>query len=80
MQVDSLYEMAVDLNPRAARIAAEFLAGDPALPDHVRAALRMALLRAATDEDVEGQGFSAGRDAQAAAVFVSACRKVYAGE
>lgn len=80
MQVDSLHQMAVDLNTRAARIAAEFLTGDPALPDHVRTALRMALLRSAKDEVTGAHGFSAERDAQAAAAFVRACRKVYAGD
>ena len=56
MQVGFLYEQAVELSPRAARIAATLLVQEPALPAPLRRSLAIALAALA-----RGGGEGAGR-------------------
>jgi hypothetical protein len=87
MQVGSLYEQAVELSPRAARIAATLLVQEPGLPAPLRRSLAIALgaltrgggdgAGQAHDEGIEPVAPSrSDRDARAAQRFVKACREV----
>lgn len=78
MQIGTLYEQAVGLSPRAARIAAGLLVDDPLLPMALRRALRMALWADDGRPCFAGDGGDeAFEEAAAAARFVAACRDVY---
>jgi len=89
MQVGFLYEQAVELSPRAARIAATLLVQEPALPAPLRRSLAIALAALARgggegagrrpDEGIEPVAPSrSDRDTRAAQRFVDACREVCA--
>lgn len=87
MQVGSLYEQAVELSPRAARIAATLLVQEPGLPPTLRRSLSIALdaLGGGANEgeggmneedDARRAASRLDRDARAAERFVDACRQV----
>jgi hypothetical protein len=82
MRIGPLYEHAVDLSPRAARIAAALLVNEATLPEPLRRSLAIALSacgKSAQGADDMSTARLAGldgddREARAAARFVEACR------
>lgn len=73
MQFGSLYDQAVGLSPRAARIAAKLLVQEPAMPAALRRSLTMAL--APTEEATEVADLRpSDPDVRAASEFVHACQ------
>ncbi|MBB1600803.1 hypothetical protein A9977_12220 [Variovorax sp. UMC13] len=86
MRIGPLYEQAVDLSPRAARIAAALLVKEATLPEPLRRSLAIALsacggsAQGADDMPMARQAGLGGedREARAAARFVEACRALCA--
>ena len=76
VKVGYLYEQAVGLSARAARIAATLLAQEPLLPPQLRRALSVALLGAGEERIARLPGRRDEPDTVAATAFVEACRKV----
>lgn len=78
MQVASLYEQAVDLSPRAAKLAAELLVRERMLPQALRGALLVVLSACAegADGDLRATGDDDARETCAARRFVEACQAV----
>jgi len=77
MHIGPLYEQAVGLTPKAARIAALLLVGDADLPPPLRRSLGIALAASAsTAEDAATHWPSDDPDADAARRFVAACLEV----
>ena len=82
MQVGPLYEQAVALTPRAARMAARLLVNETTLPEPLRRSLAIALgaCGGCADEAAEkldtgeGVGRHEDREARATARFVEACK------
>lgn len=80
MQFSPLYENAVALSPRAARLAATLLVDEPALPAALRRSLVIALSACGGGDAVglsiprEPSEGDADPDADAAWRFVEACR------
>ena len=76
MSYGTLYEQAVDLSPKAARIAVVLLAADSDIPAPLRRSLSIAL-SAASLEDSEKHTLLRleNHDAQAARSFLASCKK-----
>jgi hypothetical protein len=82
MRVGPLYEQAVALSPRAARMAARLLVMETTLPEPLRRSLVIALGACAgcadeADDELdtrESVGRRVDREARAAARFVEACK------
>lgn len=87
MRVGPLYEQAVDLSPRAARIAAALLVEEATLPEPLRRSLAIALSacgKGGQGDDEMRAVRQAGlaredREVRAAERFVEACKAVCAG-
>jgi hypothetical protein len=80
MRIGPLYEQAVDLSPRAARIAAALLVHESKLPEQLRRSLAIALSACGESEEdmLQESEDSEDSEVQAAARFVEACRAVCA--
>jgi hypothetical protein len=77
MTLRTLYEQAVQLTPRAARIAALLLVDNEHLPAPLRRSLCRALAAPAAPEDEVPESWThEGVDAAAAQRFVAACVEV----
>lgn len=78
MRIGQLYEQAVALTPRAARIAAQVLLRDDDVPEDLRRSLCILLSACAGNSgDLAVVRWAPGdRDAAAAQRFVAACRSV----
>jgi len=79
MQFGPLYERAVDLSPRAARIAAILLVHEPDVPEALRRSLSMALAGDDETQDRAPDYRPDDRDSRAAMAFVQACLAVCKG-
>lgn len=76
MQIGTLYEHALDLSPRAARIAVGMLALEPDFPEPLRRSLRIALSAVCVDASERVRLLRLGdRDARAARSFLTSCRR-----
>lgn len=75
MKMGSLYEQAVALSPKAARIAAFLLIDEPQVPEPLRRSLGVALSSCDADATVTVRWTDEDPDAQAARRFVEACRE-----
>ena len=86
MRVGPLYEQAVDLSPRAARIAAALLVKEATLPQPLRRSLAIALSACGRSAQVADEMptprqacyDSEDREARAAARFIEACKALCA--
>ncbi|MDQ0570574.1 hypothetical protein QFZ42_002408 [Variovorax paradoxus] len=77
MHIGPLYEQAVELTPRAARIAALLLVGDENIPAILRRSLGIALSASGRPEnDSPAPRRPDDPDSAAAQRFVAACRDV----
>ena len=77
MHIGPLYEQAVELTPKAARLAAMLLVADDEIPVPLRQSLGMALAASgAAPHEAPGPWTPDDPDAAAARAFVAACVEV----
>lgn len=76
MQIRILYEKAVNLSPRAARIAAAMLSTEADIPQPLLRSLQITLAAVCVEADDKKRLLHLGnREAQAAQAFVASCKQ-----
>jgi hypothetical protein len=80
MQLGSLYDQALELSPRAARIAAVLLMQDRVIPASLRRSLNMILVSGEEQGERMVPWTPVDREAKAAVRFVQACQEVCLSE